>query len=65
MAWVRNDSGRDLRGPYHILQPGEVAEVPDRWLRRRNDRVRRGQLAIVGEPADNNEYNLVDLGEEE
>lgn len=65
MAWIRNTSGRDLRGPFHILQPDEVAEVPDRWLRARNDRVRRGQIAVVEEPGDDNEYSFVDFGEEE
>lgn len=65
MAWVRNDSGSDLRGPFHILQPDEVAEVSDRWLSRRNDLVRRGYLTVVSEPMDDNEYSLVDFDEEE
>lgn len=51
MAWVRNDSGINRPGPDStVIQVGEVAEVPDKWLRARNDQVRRGWLTIVDEP---------------
>lgn len=50
MALVRNNTDKDLRGPDgYILSPGEVREVPDRWLRRRDSRIRRGQLVVVDE----------------
>lgn len=66
MAWVRNDSERDLRGPDgYIMAPGEVREVPDKWLSARNDRVRRGYLTIVSEPEVIDLSEFVEVSDEE
>lgn len=50
MAFIRNDSESPQNGPFHVIAPGEVAEVPDHWLSRRDDRVRRGQFTVVDKP---------------
>lgn len=56
MAWIRNSSHRDMRGPDgYIMAPGDVREVPDKWLRGREDRVRRGYFTKVAGPDDSSE----------
>lgn len=49
--WIRNDSELPQRGPFFIIKPGQVVEVPDNWIRRRDDRVRRGYFTVVDGPA--------------
>lgn len=51
MAFIRNDSGVPQNGPFCVIAPGDVVEVPDHWLNRRDDRVRRGQFTVVEAPA--------------
>lgn len=50
MAFIRNDSEEPQNGPFFIIAPGEVVEVPDNWISRRDDRVRRGQFTVVEKP---------------
>lgn len=50
MAFIRNDSDSPQNGPFHVIAPGDVVEVPDRWLSRRDDRIRRGQFTVVDGP---------------
>lgn len=56
MPWVKNTSSETQRGEQDTFEPGEVAEVSEKWLHSRNDRVRRGQFEVVGEPIDLSEF---------